>query len=54
MSTTIQVPDITAASMTPNPVLQSMTLQISVTITERAVELEPYYYFSGDLYAGEV
>lgn len=51
---TVLVPDITAASATPNPVIASTALSFSITIVERTVTLEPYYYLSGDLFAGEV
>lgn len=50
----IQMPAITAATLSPNPVLQNASYTISVTITERTVVLEPYNYLSGELYSGEV
>lgn len=53
MSYTIQAPHVTAAVLSPNPALQNATLSLSITITEKTITLEPYHYYSGDLYAGE-
>ena len=54
MSYTAQIPDIESASISPNPVNMNGKFLISVLVSEITVTLEPYYYYSGDLYAGEV
>lgn len=51
---TAQIPEVTACTLSPNPIGQSATLSIAVTIVDQTVILEPYYYFSGDINAGEV
>jgi hypothetical protein len=48
------VPKITAAAFAPNPANINSKTVLTVTVTEETVYLEPYYYYSGDLYAGEV
>lgn len=50
----VKVPDILSASLLPNPVDINFKFLISVVVTEKTVELEPYYYYSGDIYSGEV
>lgn len=50
----ILLPKITAAVFTPNPSNINSKTVLTVTVTEETVYLEPYYYYSGDLYAGEV
>lgn len=50
----VQIPKVTAASFSVNPVNMNTTTVLSVTVAEETVYLEPYYYFSGELYAGEV
>ena len=54
MSYQIQVPRINAAVITPNPVDFNTQFLISVTASEETVTLEPQYFYSGELYAGEV
>lgn len=49
----VNVPRVTAADITPNPVNVRATFKISVTVTEVEEQLTPVWYFSGDLYAGE-
>ncbi len=49
----VNVPKITAATISPNPVNVRETFKISVTVTEVEEQLTPVWYFSGDLYAGE-
>ena len=49
----VSVPDITAATITQNPVNVRATFKISVTVAEKTIELDPVWYFAGDLYAGE-
>ena len=50
----IQVPRIDAAVITPNPVDFNTQFLISVTVSEVTVTLEPQYFYSGEIYAGEV
>ena len=51
----VSLPKITAAAFTPNPVnINSNFQELSVTVTEETVYLEPYYYYSGEIFAGEV
>lgn len=50
----IKVFEIASAVFTPNPVNINSTTKLSVNVTETVKILEPYYYYSGDLYAGEV
>ena len=49
----VNVPKITAAIISPNPVNVRATFKISVTVTEVEEQLTPVWYFSGDLYTGE-
>lgn len=49
----VNVPRVTAADISPNPVNVRSTFKISVTVTEVEEQLTPVWYFSGDLYAGE-
>lgn len=50
----VLLPKITAAVFSPNPANINSKTVLTVTVTEETVYLEPYYYYSGDLYAGEV
>lgn len=50
----VKIFEITSAVFTPNPVNINSTTKLSVEVTETVKILEPYYYYSGDLYAGEV
>ena len=50
----IKVFEIESAVFAPNPVNINSTTKLSVEVTETVKILEPYYYYSGDLYAGEV
>lgn len=54
MSYQIQIPRVDSASITPNPVSFNTKFLLSVSVSEETVTLEPYFYYSGDLYAGEV
>lgn len=54
MSYQIQISKIDAAAITPNPADMNTKFLLSVSVSEQTVTLEPYYYYSGDLYAGEV
>ena len=53
-SITIQIVEITGASLTPNPTSINEVFQLSVTIVETTKTLEPEIWYSGELYAGEV
>lgn len=50
----VLLPKITAAVFSPNPANINSKTVLTVTVTEETVYLEPYYYYSGDLYAGGV
>ena len=50
----VKIFEITSAVFAPNPVNINSTTKLSVEVTETVKILEPYYYYSGDLYAGEV
>ena len=50
----IQVPRIDAAVITPNHVDFNTQFLTSVTVSEETVTLEPQYFYSGEIYAGEV
>lgn len=47
-------PKITAAAFALNPANINSKTVLTVTVTEETVYLAPYYYYSGDLYAGAV
>ena len=49
----IQVPRIDSASIYPSPVNFNTKFLLSVTVSEETITLEPYFYYSGDLYSGE-
>ena len=50
----ITIPEISAAAITPNPVDMNRQATLTVTVTERIIQLQPEIYYSGDLYSGEV
>lgn len=50
----VKIFEITSAVFAPNPVNINSTTKLSVEVTETVKILEPHYYYSGDLYAGEV
>lgn len=54
MSYQVQIPRIDSVSITPNPVDFNTKFLLSVSVSEETITLEPYYYYSGDIYAGEV
>ena len=54
MSYQVQIPRIDSASITPNPADFNAKFLLSVSVSEETITLEPYFYYSGDLYAGEV
>lgn len=49
----VQIVKITGASFSVNPANINTKTDLSVTVTETVKILEPYFYYSGDLYAGE-
>ncbi len=51
---TVLVPKILTAAFAPNPADINSKTVLSVAVTEETVYLDPYYYYSGELYAGEV
>lgn len=54
MSYTAQVPRVSSASITPSPVDFNTKFLLSVSVVEDTITLEPYFYYSGEIYAGEV
>lgn len=50
----VTIPKITGALFSPNPADMNTTTKLAVTVTEETVTLEPYYYYSAEIYAGEV
>ena len=54
MSYQVQIPRIDSATISPNPVDFNTKFLLSVSVSGETITLEPYYYYSGDLYAGEV
>lgn len=53
MSYTVQIPEITAAGIEPNPASINGSVKLSVSLIEKAITLEPVWYYSGELYGGE-
>ena len=51
---TVLIPKILAAAFAPNPADINAKTQLTVTVTEETVYLEPTKYYSGELFAGEV
>ena len=54
MNYQIQIPRIDSAEIAPNPADMNTKFLLSVLVSEQTVTLEPYYYYSGEVYAGEV
>lgn len=54
MSYTVQIPDIINVEIQPNPVNINTNFILSVEASEKSIIIEPYFYFSDDIYAGEV
>lgn len=50
----VQIIEISGAVLTPNPADINSKVKLAVSVSETIKILEPYYYHSGDLYAGEV
>ena len=53
MSYTMQIPQVTAATIAPNPVSIRGAVKLSVTVTEIQVILQPETRYAGEIYAGE-
>lgn len=54
MSYQIQIPQVEAAEIVPNPAEMNTRVLLSVTVSEVTLTLEPYSYYSGELFSGEV
>lgn len=50
---TLTTVDITAVTLSPNPVNINSALKISVTAKENTITLQPEITYSGDFYSGE-
>lgn len=50
---TLTVINITAVSLSPNPVNINSALAVSVTAMETTITLQPEVAYSGDFYSGE-
>lgn len=50
---TLVVTQITAVSLTPNPVKINSTLNVAATVTEEIITLQPEITYSGEHYSGE-
>lgn len=51
---TIVLPQVAMASFAVNPVDMNTQTLLSVTVVEETVYLKPTYYYSGELFSGEV
>lgn len=51
---TALVPEITDALFSANPADMNNKILLAVTVVEKTVILEPDYYYSGEIYSGEV
>lgn len=49
-----KMPVVSAATISPNPATINSSATLSVTVTEQTVILYPQYFYSGEIYAGEV
>lgn len=54
MSYVVTIPEIVAAEFAPSIAMINSVVKVSVTITERQIELEPFYYYAGEVFSGEV
>lgn len=54
MSYEVQIPSIKDAEITPIPATINQKFLLSVMVVEETITLEPYYYYSGEVYSGEV
>lgn len=51
---TILIPKVAAAGFSVNPVGMNTATVLSVTVVEETVELEPSFWYSNEIYSGEV
>lgn len=51
---TAQIPVIVSASFAPNPANMNNPTVLSVQVTEQTVILEPTWFFTNEIYCGEV
>lgn len=49
----LTITQITAVSLTPNPVKINSTLNVTATVTEKIITLQPEITYSGEHYSGE-
>ena len=54
MSYSVQIPSVDSATISPNPVEFNTKFLISVSVSEETIILEPQYYYSNEVYSGEV
>ena len=50
----ILIPEITSAMFSVNPADMNSKTSLSVTVIEKTIILEPYFFYSGEIYSGEV
>jgi hypothetical protein len=50
---TLTVINITAVSLSPNPVNINSALKVAATVTEKIITLQPEITYSGEHYSGE-
>lgn len=53
MSIQLLIPEVTRATLTPNPVDINTTVFIQVFVSEKVVTLNEEKIYSGELYSGE-
>lgn len=51
---TLTITQITAVSLTPNPVNINTAFTASVTVAEKIITLQPEPAYSGEYYSGEI
>lgn len=50
----IQIPKIETSSITPNPANINTPILVSVQVIEETLVLQPVWFYSGQIYSGEV
>jgi hypothetical protein len=50
----VVIPSITWAEFSVNPANINTKTKLSASVSEVTIYLEPYYYYAGELYSGEV
>lgn len=53
-SYSILIPEITTAAFSVNPADMNSKTVLTVTVIEKTVILEPDFFYSGEIYSGEV